>query len=349
MAATVATETGTAADLLRGRDLGFACVVLGKPGLKAHDARRWQNSPHLRVSIGYLHDIFDYLDAADIRMYRLSSGVAPYITHPDLPQFWHQIDECRDELAELGAKARRYRLRLSSHPAQYTLLNAVDLGILASSLRDFDYHVALLDALGMPLDNKVITHVGGVYGDKEAARDRFITRYPDLPEAVRARLVLENDETHYSLGDVLSISERTGIPVCWDWLHHDANNPDRIPAAEATRLTAATWPTGQKQKIHYSSQRRETRQIARKDRKTGERLLVDAPPALGQHADDIDAAEFAAYLASIQDVPFDIMLEAKHKDLAVLKLRADLAAMPLPTPGPAPAPNLITPSLITMK
>ncbi len=330
MAATGAIGAGTAAELLRGRELGFACVVLGKPGLKAHDARRWQNSPHLRVSIGYLHDIFDYLDAVDIRMYRLSSGVAPYITHPDLPQFWHQLAECRDELAALGAKARRYGLRLSSHPAQYTLLNALDPGILDASLRDFNYHVALLDALGMPRDNKIITHVGGVYGDKIAARDRFIARYPDLPEAVRARLVLENDENHYSVGDVLHISARTGIPVCWDWLHHDANNPDGIPAVEATRLVAATWPQGQKQKIHYSSQRRETRQVARKNRKTGERRLVEAPPALGQHADDIDPREFAAYLASVPDVPFDIMLEAKHKDLAVLKLRADLAALPLP-------------------
>ena len=330
MATTATSGTGTAADLLRGRELGFACVVLGKPGLKAGDARRWQNSPHLRVSIGYLHDIFDYLDAVDIRMYRLSSGVAPYITHPDLPQFWGQIDECRDELAALGEKARRYRLRLSSHPAQFTLLNAIEQGILDASLRDFNYHVALLDAMGMPLDNKVITHVGGVYGDKAAAMERFIARYPDLPEAVRARLVLENDEKHYHIGDVVRISERTGIPICWDWLHHDANNPDGIPADEATRLAAATWPTGQKQKIHYSSQRRETRQIARKNRKTGERVLVDAPPAIGQHADDIDPQEFAAYLAGVQDVPFDIMLEAKHKDLAVLKLRADLAALPLP-------------------
>ncbi len=337
MAATATIGAGTAAELLRGRELGFACVVLGRPGLKADDARRWQNNPHLRVSIGYLHDIFDYLDAVNIRMYRLSSGVAPYITHPDLPQFWGQIDECRDELAALGEKARRYRLRLSSHPAQFTLLNALDPAILASSLRDFDYHVALLDALGMPVDNKVITHVGGVYGDKEAAIERFIARYPALPAAVRARLVLENDEKHYHVGDVLRISARTGIPVCWDWLHHDANNPDNVSAAEATRLVAATWPPGQKQKIHYSSQRRETRQIARKNRKTGERVLVDAAPALGQHADDIDPLEFATYLAGVPDVPFDIMLEAKHKDLAVLKLRADLAKMPVPAASGDPA------------
>ena len=323
------TTTGTVVpgdDLLAGRRLGFACVVLGRAGLKAHDARRWQNEPHLRVSIGYLHAIFDYLDSVDIRMYRLSSGVAPYITHPDLPQFWRQIEECRDELAELGAKARRYDLRLSSHPGQYSLLNALDDTVYAASLRDFDYHVALLDAMGMPDDNKVVTHVGGVYGDKAASLARFGERYPALSERIRARLILENDETNYALPDVLEIHRQVGIPICWDWLHHAVNNPAGIPADEATRLAGATWPGDQRPKIHYSSQRRETRMVARKDRQTGERVMVESAPAVGQHAGDIDAAEFAAYLASVRDIPFDIMIEAKNKDLALLKLRADLAA-----------------------
>ena len=325
--ATVARAT--AAELLAGHRLGFACVVLGREGLKAHDARRWQNNPHLRVSIGYLHEIFDYLNDADIRMYRLSSGVAPYITHPDLPQFWDQIEECQDELAELGAKARRYGLRLSSHPGQYSLLNALDEQVYAASLRDFAYHVALLDALGMPADNKVITHVGGVYGDKTASRDRFAERYERLPDAIKARLILENDETNYDLTDLLAIQRRVGIPLCWDWLHHNVNNPAGIPADEATRLVTATWRADQTPKIHYSSQRRDERQVARKNRKTGERVMVTAAPAIGQHAGDIDATEFASYLASVRDLPFDIMLEAKNKDLALLKLRADLAAMPL--------------------
>lgn len=64
---------------------------------------------------------------------------------------------------------------------------------------------------------------------------------------------------------------------------------------------------------------------------------MDAAPALGQHADDIDPLEFATYLAGVPDVPFDIMLEAKHKDLAVLKLRADLAKMPVPAASGDPA------------
>lgn len=315
-------------DLLAGRRLGFACVVLGRPGLKAHDARRWQNNPHLRVSIGYLQDIFDYLNRVEIRLYRISSGVAPYITHPTMPQFWGQIEECRDELSELGALARRYGLRLSTHPGQFTLLNATDDTVYAASLRDLEYHTALLDALGLGPEAKVITHVGGVYGDRAAALDRFARRYELLPQPIKARLVLENDETLYALPDVLAIHQRVGIPIVWDWLHHAANNPANISAAEATRLATATWPAGQRPKIHYSTQRREARQIARRDRKTGQRIIAEARPLAGQHADFIDPVEFARYLASVREIPFDIMLEAKEKDRAVLRLREDLRAQP---------------------
>lgn len=320
---------GSAAGLLAGRRLGFACLVRGRAKLKSYDGRKWQNGPHLRVSIGLLREVFDYLDAIDVRMFRLSSQTAPYITHPTMPQFWHQLEECAGELAELGALARRYDLRLSMHPGQYTLLNAADEAVYAASLRDLDYHAALLDALGLGPEHKVITHVGGVYGDKAASLARFAARYAELSAHIRARLVLENDETSYSLPDVLAVHAEVGIPVVWDWLHHAVNDPDRIPAAEATRLAVATWPTGQMPKIHFSSQRTEERQVARRDRATGAVRAAAAAPLAGQHADYIAADEFAAYLASVRELPFDIMLEAKAKDLALLKLREDLAALPV--------------------
>jgi UV DNA damage endonuclease len=320
------------ADLLAGRRLGFACLVRGKPKMKTYDGRKWQNSPHLRVSIALLRDVFAYLDAIDVRLFRLSSQTAPYITHPTLAQFWHQLDECRDELADLGALARRYDLRLSMHPGQYTLLNAADEAVYAASLRDLDYHAALLDALGLGPEHKVITHVGGVYGDKDASMARFAARYETLPAHIRARLVLENDETSYSLPDVLAIHARTGIPVVWDWLHHAVNNPGDIPADEATRLAVATWPAGQVPKIHFSSQRTEERVVNRRDRATGATVASTAAPLSGQHAEYIDATEFARYLADVRDLPFDIMLEAKAKDLALLKLRDDLNALPSLSP-----------------
>ena len=73
--------------------LGFAVQVLGRPQLKSHDSRRWQNSPHLTVSLAYVRDILAYLDSAGLRMYRLQSDLAPYATHPDLPAFHRQVEE----------------------------------------------------------------------------------------------------------------------------------------------------------------------------------------------------------------------------------------------------------------
>src|SRR5690242_11196366 len=117
--------------------LGFAVKVLGKAGLKSNDARRWQNEPHLRTSIEYAHAIFDYLRDVKISMYRLSSDFAPYLTHPDLPQFHKQLDEAKSELEALGKRARAMNLRLSFHPSQYIVLNAPNPALVATSSRDF--------------------------------------------------------------------------------------------------------------------------------------------------------------------------------------------------------------------
>jgi len=305
--------------------LGFAVKVTGRPGLKEGDSRRWQNDPHLRVSIGYLDAIFDYLGETGLRMYRISSDIAPYVTHPDLPQFHAQIEECLDELATLGAKARSLDLRLSMHPSQYIVLNAVDERGARAAVADFVYHANFLDALGLGPEARIVTHVGGVYGDRAAAAGRFADRYLNLPENVRNRLVLENDEVSWSVPDILTIHERTGIPLVFDILHHRVNNPGSLSEIEACRACLATWPTGVPPKMHYSSQRREQREVSRLDRATGKRVVSLQAPKAGQHDDWIDADDFIWFLRELGDVRVDVMLEAKRKDEAVLRLRSQIA------------------------
>ena len=300
--------------------------VLGKPGIKDHDARRWQNDPHLRVSVEYLNGVFDWLAEAGIRMYRMSSDVAPYVTHPDLPQFHRQIEEAADDLAALGARARAIDLRLSLHPSQYIVLNSPDERIAAASIRDFVAQTAILDALGAGPDAKVVTHVGGVYGERAAAIDRWVVRYQSLPEAVRRRLVLENDEISYPVTDTLAIHERTGVPLVFDILHHRVNDPAGMTPAEACRRCLATWPEGQTPKVHYSSQRTATREVTRRNRVTSVRTASTQPPRAGQHDDWIDPDDFLAFLRATAPDRFDVMLEAKQKDLAVLRLREAIAA-----------------------
>ncbi len=185
--------------------MGFAVKVLGKEGLKSNDTRRWQSEPHLRVSIGYLHDIFDYLEKANINMYRMSSDLAPYVTHPDMPQFHKQIDECRDELAALGSRAKKQNLRLSMHPSQFVILNSPDPILIKKSVTDLEAAAQLLDAMGLGPEAVLIIHVGGTYGDHTSGCDRWVQTYETLSEPIRRRLVLENDDIRYSAADVLDI------------------------------------------------------------------------------------------------------------------------------------------------
>jgi UV DNA damage endonuclease len=160
--------------------LGFAVQVLGREGLKSHDTRRWQSGPHLRVSLEHLRQVFTYLDETGIRLCRMASGLAPYATHPDHPQFHGQVEACAGELAELGAKARRLGLRLSFHPSQYIVLNSPDDEIVTRSAADVEVQAAILEAMGLGDEAVAVLHIGGAYGDPEAARERFVRNYEAL-------------------------------------------------------------------------------------------------------------------------------------------------------------------------
>jgi len=305
--------------------LGFSVKVLGRPGLKSHDTRRWQNHPHLSVSLVYLRDIFHYLRQKSIRMYRMASELAPYVTHPDMPQFHRQIDECQAELAAVGEMARADGLRLSFHPGSHVVLNSPDEAVAAKSRADLNALARLLDGMGLGPEAVIVIHVGGTYGDREAAMARFVEAVHRLPEATRRRLVLEHDEETYSLSDCYQIHQRTGLPLIYDHQHHLVHNPERLPVAEALRLALSTWPTGVRPKVHFSSPRTEMRLVNRADPVSGKRPMLQ-PPLWTQHADYINPFEFIAFLRSAEGLPeFDVLLECKAKDLALLRLRADLA------------------------
>jgi len=299
------------------RRLGFAVKVTRRPELKSNDARKWQSGPHLSVSIGYLRAILDYLDEIDVRMYRISSDFVPYATHPDMPRFHGQVGECAAELAEVGGIAKARGIRLSLHPSQYVLLNAVRPEITRQGIADLDSQAELLDAMELGPEAVVVLHLGGAYGDKDAAIARFVDTFPRLSEGGRRRLVIENDEKIYTVEDCLRVHEAVGVPVVFDHQHH-LLNPGSLPVGDAVRRALATWPAGVTPKVHFSSPRLDSRLLSRGKRE------VEAPPLLSQHADYVHPWEFAGFLRQAGDAAFDVMLEAKMKDAALLKLRGEL-------------------------
>lgn len=309
--------------------LGFAVKVLGAGGLPSHDARRWRSEPHLRVSLGYLSAIFDYLDEAEIHMYRMSSSIAPYASKLDMPHFRHQVDECLDALRGLGERAQRLGLRLSMHPGQYTVLNSEDDRVVRAAIEELEVHAELLDAMGLGPDAVIVLHVGGRSGGPGPALDRFERGYSQLSQRARDRLTLENDDRSFSLSDVLTLAGRIERPVVWDVLHHYCLDPDLIPGTEALELALGTWPSDVTPKIHFSSPRSDVgERKQRRGRRTVRSVMM---PAMRAHADLIDPIAFATFVSSVaaRARPFDVMLEAKAKDLALLRLREQLSGRKL--------------------
>lgn len=305
--------------------LGFSVRVLGKPGLRGYDGRRAAQSPHLSVSLAHLRDVFSYLQASRIGMYRMSPELAPYATHPDWPALHHQIEECRAELGEVGALARAAGIRLSFHAPSHVALAALDRAVIERGGALLEILAGLLDAMGQPPEAVIVVHSGGLAGGVDLAVERWVYARESLAETVRRRLALEHDSDGLTLPTALRLHAATGVPIVFDYLHFMMNNPEGWQLPAALQAALATWPVDVRPKAHFATGRTEMRAIRRLDERSGRHKWLLSPPRPGHHADFLNPWEFAQFVragAHLRD--FDILLEAKAGDLALMRLREDL-------------------------
>jgi UV DNA damage endonuclease len=176
--------------------------------------------------------------------------------------------------------------------------------------------------MGLDGTAKLQIHVGGLYGERELAMSRFAQVHATLPEAVKARVVVENDDRLFPLRDCLHLHELTGVPILFDNFHHECLNHGE-PMHEALRLAAATWHPARDgvPMMDYSSQA------------LGERK--------GKHTDDLVDDLFRGFLAELHGLDMDLMLEIKNKETSALRAVAILRELGLS----APAPNIPSPPL----
>lgn len=239
--------------------------------------------------------------AHGISFFRISSDTVPFASHPVMSVDWQR--HFADRFAEIGALIAIHRMRISVHPGQYTLLNSDRPEVIERSVAELVYHADLLDLLGLDQTHKIQIHVGGIYGDKATASARFVDTWTCLPEPVRRRLVIENDERQYCLADAMRIHEATGIPVVFDVLHHRLFNEGES-LDEALDLAMSTWTGHGAPMIDYSSQHPDRQR--------------------GAHALSIDLDDFLPVAATIGDRDADLMLEIKDKEASALRAIATL-------------------------
>ena len=285
--------------------IGYACLVVGVPDTTMKTTRKANATPErltelIQHNLASMENMIAYNIKHGIKMYRISSDIIPFGSDLETNQLdWTSL--FNETLKELGEKIKAHDIRVSMHPGQYTVLNSLDEDVVTRAVLDLEYHTQFLDALEVDDSHKIILHIGGVYGDKDAAKSRFIEVYKRLSDRVRARLIIENDHSLYTVSDVLEISEATGAPVVYDNLHNACNPSDpTVSDAEWIKKAKETWKSADgRMKIHYSQQ------------KTGGRL--------GAHTDTIYIEPFMAFYEEVAPLNVDIMLEVKDKNLSAVK------------------------------
>ncbi|MCS7038046.1 MAG: UV DNA damage repair endonuclease UvsE [Caldilineales bacterium] len=283
-----------------GMRLGYPCENLTLPASTNHTLRLASLEPErIRQRVAdNLRDmarILTWNAEHGIGLFRVGQHLIPFASHPDFPYDWEA--EHGEALAELGRLARRTGQRLSMHPGQYVHPGSPDPQVVARSLAELRYSARLLRRLQAD-DGVLILHLGGVYGDRAAARRRFVEALRGETE-ILAFLALEHDERLWAFPDVLDTAAVLGVPVVVDTLHH-ALHPGGVSLAQALDLAFPTWRGRGRPKVHLSSQ--------------------DETKQPGAHAFAIRPEDAQTLLAALPSSEVDIMVEAKGKERAVLAL-----------------------------
>ena len=241
--------------------------------------------------------ILEYNLKHDLMFFRIGSDLVPFASHPVCRVKWWK--SFKTELRDIGDYIKKHRIRISMHPDQFVLINALDKDIHKRSVKELLYHARLLDAMELDPTAKMQIHVGGVYNDKPRSLERFVKRYQKLDRQIKDRLVIENDDRLYSFADCMSVYQKVGVPLVFDSFHHELNNNGES-VDKALSLQSHTWrkidgiPI-----VDYSSQQKGLRP--------------------GAHAHSIKTSLFREFLRESQPHDFDLMLEIKDKEQSALK------------------------------
>ncbi|MFD2514620.1 UV DNA damage repair endonuclease UvsE [Pontibacter locisalis] len=250
-------------------------------------------------NLACLRQILKYNVENGLLFFRLTSDLVPFASHEVNQYNWQE--HFRMTFRRLGAYIKNNNMRISMHPDQFVVLNSPNPQTVKNSVAELVYQGSVLDLMELDTTAKLQIHGGGAYGDKPSAIQRFAEVYQTMvPDAVKARLCVENDDRTYTLQDCLHLHELTGMPVIFDNLHHECINNGE-PMREAVQMAAATWQT-EKDGIlmmDYSSQA------------IGERK--------GKHTKSIQEQLFHDFLAETEGLNMDIMLEIKDKEESALK------------------------------
>ncbi|WP_318617049.1 UV DNA damage repair endonuclease UvsE [Sporosarcina sp. YIM B06819] len=242
------------------------------------------------------HNVFN-----GIHFYRLTSRLIPLANHVELPN-WGYMEPLKKKLAEIGEFVRKHQLRIDFHPDHFVVLNSLRKEVLENSLKTLTMHYLLLKGMNIDSTHRCVLHVGGNYKETEKSLDRFVANWVDVPKHIQQMIMLENDDTSFTLDDTLYVCEKLGIPLVFDFHHHLAHHHHEKWEDNWDRVVATWKDSPLPIKMHISSPKSED--------------------AFRHHSDYVDVDMFFSFLKEIKgSVPqIDCMIEAKKKDEALFNV-----------------------------
>ena len=222
-------------------NLGYACINMSLSYPKQRGAERIttnrsmikrtfdQRGPQYASELALqnvkdLYSILRWNEKHNIKFYRLSSDVFPWASNyniEELPDYEQILYWC----AKSGDYAKAHGHRITSHPGPFNKLTSPKDYVVQNTITDLEVHGKLFDMLGLERSPwaKINIHVGAHYNNKPMAIDNFCRNFERLPESVRTRLTVENDDkaSLYSTKELYDeVYKRIGIPIVHDVHHH---------------------------------------------------------------------------------------------------------------------------------
>jgi UV DNA damage endonuclease len=296
------------------KNLGYACinVTLGKRNILTGRAMRASTLKEKGIEHASKLALLNALDLEkilqwnlenDIYVFRLGSDLFPWGNKVDVRKF-PEFEEIATVLRRCGDFATKHNMRISTHPGPFNLLASPKEEVVINTIKDLEMHALVFDLMGVSRTpfNKINIHVGATYGNKQSAAETWCKNFDRLSEGVKTRLTIENDDkaTMFSVLDLHKlVHEKVNIPIVFD-LHHYTFNTGDMSAKDALQLACSTWG-GIKPAIHYSESK-----------------------SLHENNNSINPRAHSDYIHNFIDtfgMEVDIMIEAKAKELALLKYR----------------------------
>ena len=296
--------------------IGYACINMElsqqKPRIytgrsmikRTFQARGIEYASQLGLdNVKDLYEIIKWNNEHDFKFFRITSNLFPWCSEYELQDMPDYV-EIKSTLRQIGDYVKANEMRITSHPGPFNVLTSPREHVVQNCIKDLSIHGEVFDMMGLSRTpyNKINIHIGGAYGDKVSAMKRFCENFHLLPNSVKSRLTVENDDkaSMYSVKDLYDgVYKVIGIPIVFDYHHHKFCTGD-LSERQALEMAISTWndiiPV-----VHYSESR-------------------------SKEYDDITIREQAHsdyiydYIDTYGNV-VDVMVEAKAKELAVLRYK----------------------------